>query len=106
MVAAGVGGSVVTLIADSGDRYADTYYNADWLAAHNLDPSVYAGALAEFERSCDWAWSGSSTASWSPVTTSHSAASRKNPPYTTAPKAVIIRPTFHCSAYLLRRQFP
>lgn len=63
MVAAGVGGSVVTLIADSGDRYADTYYDADWLAAHDLDPSVYAGALAEFERSCGWTWSGSSTAS-------------------------------------------
>jgi cysteine synthase A len=54
MVAAGVGGSVVTLIADSGDRYADTYYDADWLAAHDLDPSVYAGALGEFERSCGW----------------------------------------------------
>jgi cysteine synthase A len=45
---------VVTLIADSGDRYADTYYDADWLAAHDLDPSVYAGALGEFERSCGW----------------------------------------------------
>ena len=63
MVAAGVGGSVVTLIADSGDRYADTYYDPTWLAAHDLDPSVYAGALAEFERSCGWVGSGSSTAS-------------------------------------------
>lgn len=63
MVAAGVGGSVVTLIADSGDRYADTYYNADWLAAHNLNPGEYADALGEFERSCGWVWSGSSTTS-------------------------------------------
>ncbi|GAY13756.1 PLP-dependent cysteine synthase family protein [Mycobacterium sp. shizuoka-1] len=63
MVAAGVGGSVVTLIADSGDRYVDTYYNADWLAAHNLDPNEHIGALAEFERSCGWAWSGSSIVS-------------------------------------------
>ena len=63
MVAAGEGGSVVTLIADSGDRYTDTYYDADWLAAHNLNPGEYADALAEFERSCGWAWSGSSTAS-------------------------------------------
>ncbi len=54
MVAAGVGGSVVTLIADSGDRYADTYYNDDWLRAHDLDPSEHAGALVEFERSCAW----------------------------------------------------
>ncbi len=65
MVAAGVGGSVVTLIADSGgDRYADTYYNADWLAAHNLNPpGEHAEALADFERSCGWVWSGSSATS-------------------------------------------
>ena len=54
MVAAGVSGSVVTLIADSGDRYADTYFSADWLADHDLDPSEHAGALVEFERSCSW----------------------------------------------------
>ena len=54
MVAAGVSGSVVTLIADSGDRYADTYFSADWLADHDLDPSEHAGALVEFERSCAW----------------------------------------------------
>ena len=54
MVANGVGGSVVTLIADAGDRYADTYYNDEWLRAHNLDPSGHAGALVEFERSCGW----------------------------------------------------
>ncbi|MGY4709799.1 L-cysteine desulfhydrase Cds1 [Mycolicibacterium sp. CBM1] len=54
MVAAGVSGSVVTLIADSGDRYADTYFDADWLSAHKLEPSEYSGALAEFERSCTW----------------------------------------------------
>jgi cysteine synthase len=54
MVSAGVGGSVVTLIADSGDRYADTYFDADWLSAHNLDPNEHAGALAGFERSCSW----------------------------------------------------
>jgi cysteine synthase A len=54
MVAAGVSGSVVTLIADSGDRYADTYFNAEWLTGHDLDPSEPAGALVEFERSCTW----------------------------------------------------
>lgn len=54
MVARGASGSVVTLIADSGDRYADTYFDPVWLAGHNLDPSQHAGVLAEFERSCGW----------------------------------------------------
>ena len=54
MVKAGDTGSVVTLIADSGDRYADTYYDDDWLRAHDLDPTEHAGALVEFERSCGW----------------------------------------------------
>ena len=35
----------------------------DWLAAHGPRPERSAGALAEFERSGRWAWSGSSTAS-------------------------------------------
>ncbi|WP_208300544.1 PLP-dependent cysteine synthase family protein [Mycobacterium sp. DL592] len=63
MVARGASGSVVTLIADSGDRYADTYYNAQWLAAHNMDPSEQTGPLAEFERSCGWSPAVSSTSS-------------------------------------------
>ncbi len=54
LVAEGVGGSVVTLICDSGERYTDTYYDADWLAANDLDPGPYAGVLAEFERSAAW----------------------------------------------------
>ncbi len=54
MVAAGVGGSVVTLICDGGDRYSDTYYDPDWLAEHDLQPDLYAPALQEFERSCTW----------------------------------------------------
>ena len=54
MVAAGVSGSVVTLICDSGERYVDTYFNDDWLAAHDLQPGAYAEVLAEFERSCAW----------------------------------------------------
>ncbi|MCB0940683.1 MAG: PLP-dependent cysteine synthase family protein [Mycobacterium sp.] len=60
MVAAGVGGSVVTLICDAGDRYADTYYNDDWLRAQGLDPSHHTDALVEFERSCGWPASTSS----------------------------------------------
>jgi cysteine synthase A len=51
MVAEGRSGSVVTLIADSGDRYADTYFSAEWLDSAGLDPSAAAGELVEFERS-------------------------------------------------------
>ena len=54
MVAGGVSGSVVTLIADRGDRYADTYFNDAWLADHDLAPDRYAGVLAEFERTGAW----------------------------------------------------
>jgi cysteine synthase A len=54
MVAAGRSGSVVTLIADSGDRYADTYFDDEWLANAGLDPSAASGVLVEFERSGRW----------------------------------------------------
>ncbi|MGB9225119.1 PLP-dependent cysteine synthase family protein [Mycobacterium sp.] len=54
MVAAGRSGSVVTLLADSGDRYADTYFSDEWVSAQGLDPSGPAEALIEFERSCVW----------------------------------------------------
>lgn len=54
MVAAGVGGSVVTLICDSGDRYADTYFDDGWLAANSLLPGAHAEVLADFERSGGW----------------------------------------------------
>lgn len=54
MVSAGVGGSVVTLICDSGDRYADTYYDEGWLAAQGLDPAPWSQVLGEFERDCSW----------------------------------------------------
>ena len=32
-----VEGSVVTLICDNGDRYLDTYYSDEWLAANGID---------------------------------------------------------------------
>lgn len=54
MVADGRDGSVVTLLADSGDRYADTYFDDEWVAAQGLDPGGPARALVEFERSCRW----------------------------------------------------
>ena len=44
-------GSVVTLLADSGDRYAATYFCDEWLKTQVLDTSAPATALTEFERS-------------------------------------------------------
>ena len=54
MAAHGRSGSVVTLLADSGDRYADTYFCDEWLTSHGLDPAEPAAVLAEFERSGRW----------------------------------------------------
>ena len=54
MVAEGRSGSVVTLLADSGDRYSDTYFCDEWLTKNGLDPSASADALVEFERSGRW----------------------------------------------------
>lgn len=54
MVGAGVSGSVVTLICDSGDRYADTYFDDAWLTARELCPDRHAETLAAFERDCSW----------------------------------------------------
>jgi cysteine synthase A len=54
IAAAGVGGSVVTLICDSGDRYADTYFDDAWLTAHDLNPEPYVGVLSAFERDGSW----------------------------------------------------
>ncbi|GAC1397829.1 MAG: PLP-dependent cysteine synthase family protein [Mycobacterium sp.] len=54
MIAEKHSGSVVTLLADSGDRYADTYFCDDWLINQGLDPSAPAEVLVEFERSGRW----------------------------------------------------
>lgn len=54
MAASGVSGSVVTLICDSGDRYADTYFDDSWLSAQGLQPGEHADALLGFERSHSW----------------------------------------------------
>ncbi|WNG92516.1 PLP-dependent cysteine synthase family protein [Mycobacterium sp. ITM-2016-00318] len=54
MVAEGRSGSVVTLIADSGDRYTDTYFSDQWLDSAGLDTSAAAEVLVEFERSGCW----------------------------------------------------
>ncbi|WP_067885830.1 PLP-dependent cysteine synthase family protein [Nocardia vaccinii] len=41
-------GSVVGLICDPGDRYIDTYYNPDWLAAQDIDIDPYRARLQGF----------------------------------------------------------
>lgn len=46
---AGEEGSLVTLICDSGERYADTYFNDGWLAERGID---IASALSAVEQCC------------------------------------------------------
>lgn len=55
MVATGRTGSVVTLLADSGDRYIDTYFDDEWVASRGWRLPESARVLAEFERSGRWA---------------------------------------------------
>ena len=54
MIDQGRSGSVVTLIADSGDRYVDTYFDDEWLTSNGLDTSSASNVLSEFERSGTW----------------------------------------------------
>ncbi|MDP9116526.1 MAG: PLP-dependent cysteine synthase family protein [Actinomycetota bacterium] len=42
---AGTAGSIVTLLCDGGERYANTYYNDAWVASHNLDLTPHASRL-------------------------------------------------------------
>ena len=46
LAVAGEQGSIVTLLCDSGDRYAHTYYDDRWLAEHNIDIGPFTGVLA------------------------------------------------------------
>lgn len=48
MMKEGKEGSLVSLICDSGDRYAATYYNPDWLAKNNIDITPYRDMLETF----------------------------------------------------------
>jgi cysteine synthase A len=54
MRAAGERGSVVTLLCDGGERYADTYYDDGWLAAQGLDIAPYTRTLEKFTASGEW----------------------------------------------------
>lgn len=52
--AAGREGSVVTLLCDGGERYANTYYDADWLAAHGLDLAPHKETVEKFLSTGEW----------------------------------------------------
>jgi cysteine synthase A len=45
--AAGRSGSIVTLLCDGGERYANTYFNDDWLAEQGLDIARHRDAVTE-----------------------------------------------------------
>lgn len=46
MKAEGCQGAIVTLLCDSGERYLDTYYNPEWVAAHIGNLAPYTRQLA------------------------------------------------------------
>ncbi|MBO9626613.1 MAG: PLP-dependent cysteine synthase family protein [Microbacterium sp.] len=54
MRAAGETGSVVTLICDSGVRYAGTYYSDEWVAAQGWDLAPHRARLERFLETGDW----------------------------------------------------
>ncbi|GLY63724.1 PLP-dependent cysteine synthase family protein [Amycolatopsis taiwanensis] len=54
MIAAGETGSVVTLLCDGGERYANTYYNDEWLAQHGMDPAPHLAVMEHFLLTGEW----------------------------------------------------
>lgn len=54
MIANGEQGSVVTLICDSGERYANSYYNDDWVADQGLDLAPHLARLEDFLNTGRW----------------------------------------------------
>jgi cysteine synthase len=47
-------GSIVTLLCDDGNRYAQTYFDEGWLAHKKLSCAAEAGAIAAMMRSGRW----------------------------------------------------
>ncbi len=47
MRARGERGSIVSLLCDRGERYAQTLFNHDWLAAHRIDRAPWDAALRD-----------------------------------------------------------
>ncbi len=54
MRAAGETGSVVTLLCDSGERYAHTYFADDWVRAQGLDLAPYLATIDTFLATGAW----------------------------------------------------
>lgn len=52
--AAGSPGSVVTLLCDGGERYANTYYDDGWLTSQGLDFLPYRGVVESFLSTGEW----------------------------------------------------
>ena len=52
--AAGRRGSVVTLICDGGERYADTYYSDAWVTSQGLDLAPHLATLDHFHATGEW----------------------------------------------------
>jgi len=48
MMRDGQRGSLVTLVCDSGDRYADSYYSPEWLARENIDITPWRRTIERF----------------------------------------------------------
>ena len=42
----GEAGSIVTLLCDRGERYAQTLFDPAWLAVHGIDPTANQARLA------------------------------------------------------------
>ncbi|SIR68343.1 cysteine synthase A [Williamsia sterculiae] len=54
MIADRRAGSVVTLLCDSGDRYADTYFDDGWVAAQGLDLGAADAVVRRFLTDGSW----------------------------------------------------
>jgi len=55
MLAVGESGSLVTLICDSGELYANTYFNDTWTKAHGLDIAPFVDQIDMFLNTGNWA---------------------------------------------------
>ncbi len=45
---------MVTLICDPGDRYVDTYYSDEWVAAQGLDLAPHLATIDRFLTDGTW----------------------------------------------------
>jgi cysteine synthase A len=54
MVGAGETGSVVTLLCDGGERYANSYYSDEWVRAAGLELAPYEATVSHFLSTGTW----------------------------------------------------